>query len=93
MKYKKRCHVFVHGAVQGVSFRSHMKATADRLGVRGWTKNLHGGRVEAIFEGSGEKIKEMLEWCKKGSPRASVRHIETIWEDPIGGFEGFSVIR
>ncbi len=89
----KRCHVFISGRVQGVFFRSHMKELADRTGTRGWVKNLRDGRVEAVFEGSEEQIKKMLEWCRKGSPRAAVAGVEVVREEAAGDFAGFSIIR
>ena len=54
----------ITGLVQGVSFRSSTKRKADSLGLRGWVKNLENDTVEAVFEGSEDKVKEVLEWLK-----------------------------
>ena len=39
-KDMKRVHIVVHGMVQGVFFRANTKEAADRLGLRGYAKNL-----------------------------------------------------
>lgn len=85
----KRAHVFIHGKVQGVSFRASTKRNADDIGVRGWVRNLSDGRVEAVFEGSEEDIREMLSFCKEGPELAVVDKMDIRWEEPenVDGFE------
>ncbi len=80
----KRAHVIVHGKVQGVWFRAHTKGMADRIGVRGWVRNLPNGSVEAVFEGEDEKVEEMIKWCHTGSPMANVTKVEVEYEEPRG---------
>jgi acylphosphatase len=87
----KRAHVFIKGLVQGVFFRSSTRSEAVRLGVTGWVKNLWDGRVEAVFEGDEEKVKQMIEWCHHGPPGAHVTGVEVIWEEPTGEFSDFRI--
>ena len=88
---KNRAHVFITGRVQGVFFRSYTEDKALELGLTGWVRNLSDGRVEAIFEGDEEKIKEMIKWCYKGPPGARVTIVKVEWEDYKGEFNTFSI--
>ena len=85
-----RLHLYISGRVQGVFFRGRTQDEALRLGLTGWVKNLWDARVEAVFEGEEEKVKEMLKWCHKGPPAAHVTQVEEVWEEfkgELGGFE------
>jgi acylphosphatase len=87
-----RAHVFVSGRVQGVFFRANARREALRLGVKGWVRNLHDGRVEAVIEGEEDKVKMMVEWCKRGPPGAIVSKVEIFWEPYKGEYKSFDVI-
>lgn len=86
-----RAHVYVSGRVQGVFFRYETKSLADRLGVKGWVRNLPDGRVEAVFEGEEEMVRKMIDFCKRGPPGARVTDVKVEWEDYKGEFNGFSI--
>ncbi|MBS1263293.1 MAG: Acylphosphatase [Methanonatronarchaeales archaeon] len=85
-----RAHVFVSGRVQGVFYRAGTRERARELGVSGWVRNLPDGRVEAVFEGEGSKVDEMLKWCRDGSAAARVETVEVEREEPKG-LKGFEV--
>jgi acylphosphatase len=87
----KKAHVWVSGRVQGVWFRSNVREKARELGLTGWVRNLWDGRVEAIFEGEEEKIKEMIEWCWRGPPLAKVRDVAVKMEESSNEFDDFVV--
>jgi acylphosphatase len=87
-----RAHVLVKGIVQGVSFRSSTKRMADSLGIKGWVKNLDSDKVEAVFEGPEDRIREIIEWCKRGPFSAKVENVEKEFSDYTGEFEGFEVV-
>jgi len=80
----KRVHVYISGRVQGVFFRAYTKKEADRLGLKGWVRNLPDGRVEAVFEGDEEAVEAMIRWCHVGSPHAKVTGVE-VQEEPYSG--------
>ena len=80
----KRVHVIIYGRVQGVWFRAHTKKIADKLGIKGWVRNLPDGSVEAVFEGNEESIEEMIKWCHQGPPLARVDRVEINYEEPKG---------
>jgi acylphosphatase len=88
---KVRAHVFVSGWVQGVFFRSETRHEAKKRGVKGWVRNLPDGRVEAVFEGEEEAVKELIEFCKSGPPGARVTSVDVIWENYTGKFKGFEI--
>ncbi|MFP4175002.1 MAG: acylphosphatase [Halobacteriales archaeon] len=87
----ERAHVVVSGKVQGVYFRATTRDEAQEHGVTGWVKNLDDGRVEAVFEGDEDAVREMVEFCHEGSRRAEVEDVEVEWSDATGEFDGFSV--
>lgn len=62
-----------------------------RLGVAGWVRNLPDGRVEAVFEGEEEPVKELLEFCRQGSRGAVVKKVDLTWEPFEGEFKDFKV--
>jgi acylphosphatase len=88
---KARAHVYVSGHVHGVFFRYETKELADKLGLKGWVRNLPDGRVEAIFEGDKKAIEEMLEFCKRGPPGARVTDVEMKWQNYEGQFKEFTI--
>lgn len=81
----------ISGRVQGVFYRSETRKTAQRLGLSGWVRNLANGDVEAVFEGDGDTIARMLEWCKTGPPSARVEKVDADWEEPRKDVEGFEI--
>lgn len=80
----KRAHIIIYGRVQGVWFRAHTKEMADKLGIKGWVRNLPDGSVEAVFEGDEKSIEEMIRWCHHGPPLARVDRVEIKYEEPKG---------
>ena len=87
----ERAHVYVSGQVQGVFFRDSTREKAEQLGLTGWVKNLPDGRVEALFEGSPEKVREMVQWCEEGPSHAAVEEVETEFDAAQGDLTGFEV--
>ncbi|HHF55963.1 MAG TPA: acylphosphatase [Thermoplasmatales archaeon] len=80
----KRAHVRIYGKVQGVWFRAHTKDMADKLGIKGWVRNVPDGSVEAVFEGDDESVEKIIEWCHRGPPLARVEGVEVEYEEPKG---------
>jgi acylphosphatase len=85
-----RTRVVVSGRVQGVWFRQSTADAARDAGVSGWVRNLPGGEVEAVFEGSRAAVERALAFVAVGPPRASVDRVDTTWEPPTGE-QGFGV--
>jgi acylphosphatase len=87
-----RAHIFISGKVQGVGYRASAGDMAALLHVNGWVRNLHDGRVEAIFEGSPNPVEEMIHWCHQGPPVAQVSQV-TVEYEAAEGIKGFKVER
>ncbi|MBU5689824.1 MAG: acylphosphatase [Candidatus Aenigmatarchaeota archaeon] len=88
----KRVHIFVSGRVQGVNFRWFTKTVAEKLGIKGWVRNLNDGRVEIIAEGDDEKIKNFLIYISKGPVLARVDKIDAREQNYKNEFKEFSII-
>lgn len=87
-----QAHIFISGFVQGIGFRQFIKINANKLGLKGWVRNLPDGRVEAMSQGSKEKIEEMISLCQKGPFLAEVENVEARWEETKEKFEGFEIV-
>ncbi len=85
-----RRHVVVHGQVQGVFFRDTASRLARRHGVAGWVRNNPDGTVEAVFEGEGEAVERLVEFCHEGPRGAQVESID-VFDEEAEGLSGFSV--
>ncbi|MBI4850112.1 MAG: acylphosphatase [Nitrospirae bacterium] len=86
-----KVHVIISGLVQGVFFRASTRDMAVTLGLKGWVRNLPDGNVEAVFEGPVEKLKQAVQWCRKGPSGASVIKVEEKWQEYSGKFRGFDI--
>ena len=85
----KRIHVFIYGDVIGVFFRANIREKARALDLKGYVKNLED-RVEAVFEGPGDKIKEIIEFCKNPG-FTEVDRVEVKEEPYKGEFNSFTI--
>lgn len=88
----RRVRVHISGHVQGVFFRTSCADLAEGLGLSGWVRNVEGGGVEAVFEGTESVVERMLSWCREGPPLARVDRFESVDESPTGGL-GFRITR
>lgn len=85
-------HILIKGKVQGVFFRATAREEAEKLALVGWVKNTQEGNVEAMVSGTDEQIKQFLDWCHQGPPKATVTQvIVTPKQDQV--FKRFEVIR
>jgi len=81
----------VNGRVQGVYYRAFTRQSADRLGIRGYARNLRDGSVEVYAEGDRKQLDRLLSDLKQGPPAARVDNVEITWLDYTGGYRDFSV--
>ena len=63
--------IIVEGVVQGVGYRHFVYFNAQKLGLKGYVKNLHSGNVEVFAEGDRAIIEELINLLKVG-PRSSI---------------------
>lgn len=87
----QQAHVYIEGRVQGVGFRHFAKVNAEEVGVFGWIKNLPDGRVEAVFAGPIDHIREMVNRCETGPGPSRVDNIDVTLEETDEEYEDFEV--
>ena len=88
---KKSIRIYITGVVQGIFFRNFVKENAERYDVKGFVRNLDDGRVEVFLEGDVDKVKKMIELCKKGPKHAEIKNVEEKSES-FQGFRTFKVL-
>ena len=84
-------HLIVSGTVQGVFFRANVRNKALELGLNGYAKNLDNGNVEIVAQGNEDKLKELIEFIKKGPGIAKVENIQIKHKEPEN-FKNFEII-
>ncbi|WP_448502040.1 acylphosphatase [Sphingomonas sp.] len=73
--------VYVSGKVQRVGYRDYVIREAHRLGVTGWVRNLHDGRVEMLIAGGDDVLARFLDACRSGPALARIDNIEAFPEN------------
>jgi acylphosphatase len=53
-------------------------------GVAGWVRNNRDGTVEAVFEGDGEAVGTLVDFCREGPRGARVEDVRVSEEQPEG---------
>jgi acylphosphatase len=87
----EKAHLFIEGRVQGVFYRAFTREVAERLGLKGWVRNLYDGRVEAVFEGSRPLIEDAIRECRKGPPGSAVDNMDIEWGEASGENQRFDI--
>jgi acylphosphatase len=82
----------IKGRVQGVFYRQFTKDKAESLGINGTVQNCEDDSVEIIATGTKDQLDKLIEWCRKGPPRAVVTEV-TIQELSLQPFKKFSIVR
>jgi acylphosphatase len=80
-------HCYVAGKVQGVWYRACAKEQADKLGIKGWARNLPDGRVEVLACGSQEQLALFYSWLQQGPQLAKVDDCsreDLSWQEYVG---------
>jgi len=66
----------VRGEVQGVGFRYYTVRLAERIGIRGWVRNLSNGNVEAVGEGNEKELLDFESGLRRGPAMANVTELQ-----------------
>ena len=74
-----------------MSFRAYARAEAQRLGLRGYARNLPDGSVEVLACGEAPAVEALCRWLWQGSPASRVEAVRV--EDGAGAAAppGFSI--
>ncbi|WP_428014031.1 acylphosphatase [Athalassotoga sp.] len=78
------------GYVQGVGFRSFVRARAKTLGVKGYVENLDDGSVKVVAEGEEESLRALEGYLRDGNAFSNVESVEVI-ETSVKGYKDFEV--
>lgn len=89
---RRHLSIKVYGKVQGVFYRATAKEVADSLGVKGFVRNQSDGSVYIEAEGTQAQLKQLVDWCSSGPPRAVVSNVE-IADGTTVGFTAFEIRR
>jgi len=88
-----KAHLRITGRVQGVGYRYFTLEKAKQLRLRGYTRNLWNGDVEAIVEGPRNLIERLIQYLQQGPTLARVDDIDITWEEANGEFSHFDIRR
>ena len=86
-----RAEILANGLVQGVGFRYYVVKNAQRLGLKGYTKNLYSGEVLTVAEGPRYLLEELYDQIKVGPPYADVKNASVKWSEPENEFTHFEI--
>jgi acylphosphatase len=86
-------NILVNGLVQGVYFRTSTVEEAEKLGVKGYVRNLDDTFVYVEAEGSEAALNELVQWCQKGPARADVKAVKVDKTSILKGYSDFSIRR
>jgi len=87
----KAVQAFVRGRVQGVGFRWFVVREAERLGLRGYTRNLPDGRVEVVASGIPDALDQLVASLQQGPSGARVDAVACSDLESVPEFESFTV--
>lgn len=91
MSGDKRWHLFFSGRVQGVGFRYTARQVATRLDLTGWVRNLTDRRVEAVVEGSRDRLLQFVDELSE-STMGRVTDVEKNEDSASGEFQDFEIL-
>ena len=90
---KKAIRIIVQGTVQGIFYRRFVKEEADKLGLRGFVRNLEDGDVEVVVEGMDDTVDKLVEKCREGPSHSIIKNVSVEEKRWSGEFDDFKVLR
>ena len=92
MEERQHYNIRIHGHVQGVGFRWSAAREADRLGIKGFVRNMPDGSVYIEAEGPGTRLDKFIKWCREGPAYGFVENVITE-KGPVLNFKEFRIVR
>lgn len=86
-----RAEIIANGLVQGVGYRYFIVRCAEKLDLKGYTKNLYSGEVYTVVEGERAMIEEFYKQLKIGPSHADVKNAAIKWSEPKNEFTRFEI--
>ena len=77
--------------MQDATFLERVRLQAEELGLRGWVRNTEDGRVEALFEGEVQAVRQMIKWFFSDSSGVEVHATSVYQETPSPDLVGFEI--
>jgi acylphosphatase len=85
--------VLYSGQVQGVGFRYTVKSVATGFDVTGTVRNLPGGSVELVAEGTRDELEAFRQAIRQSGLEHFVRDEDVSWTEARSEFRGFEIVR
>ena len=85
--------LLVAGRVQGVGFRYFARAAALELGLVGWVRNLHDGRVELLAQGPARSLDALAERLRQGPGQVERLEVSEHAAEPLPAGGVFEIRR
>lgn len=86
-----RLEASIHGRVQGVGFRYHVRRAAAALALSGWVANRPDGSVAVVAEGPPDALDRFTDELERGPTGARVERVEMRRGPAAGDLDGFAV--
>jgi acylphosphatase len=85
--------VIYSGQVQGVGFRYSVKSVATGFDLTGSVRNLPGGEVELLAEGSKDELEAFRQAIRESGLDHFIRQEDVSWQEARSEFRGFEIVR
>src|ERR1039458_805454 len=90
---RRRMQVIYSGQVQGVGFRYSVKSVATGFDLTGSVRNLPGGEVELLAEGSKDELEAFRQAIRESGLDHFIRQEDVSWQEARSEFRGFEIVR
>jgi acylphosphatase len=90
---RRRLQVLYSGHVQGVGFRYTVKSVAAGFDVTGTVRNLAGGGVELLAEGSHDELEAFRQAIRESGLDHFIRDEKASWSEARNELRGFEIVR
>ena len=87
----KTIKIIIIGKVQNVFFRIFVKKHADKLGIKGFTRNFPNGSIKIIAQGKNDSLDKLIKQVKIGPDFAKVDKIIVSIETSNEIFQNFEI--
>jgi acylphosphatase len=78
--------------VQDATLLEGVWRQAEELDLRGWVRNTEDGRVEVLFEGEAEAVRQMIKWFFSDSSSGVEVHVTSVYQEtPSPDLIGFEI--